>query len=308
MLASVRAAPTAPERAPPGPAGSVVDELIAERAPRLLRSAHGRWLMDHVLGPLLSYREALALAELVRPLPGRVIFRMLGELLELRTRTVGLEHLPASGPAILVANHPTGLADGIALVRALAARRQDLWFLANADALRVAPGLADLIVPVEWVATKRSRAKSRELLQSVSRVLGAGQVLVVFPAGRLSYLSWRGLAERPWQPASVGLARRFGVPIVPMRIEARNSVLFYLLSQLGRELRDITLFHELVNKRGRRFEIRLAAELEAEELVGDPAEIAARLQRFVETGLRSRELLRPEPCPPPAALLGRLGA
>lgn len=306
MLASVRIAPTAPT--PGGQAGSVIDTLIAERAPRLLASPAGRWLMGNLLGRLLSYREAVALAELVRPLPGRAIFRMLGELLELRIRVAGVEHLPASGPAILVANHPTGLADGIAVARALAERREDLWFLANADALRAAPGLGDLIVPVEWVQDRRSRAKSRELLQAVGRVLGSGQVLVVFPSGRLSYLSWRGIAERPWQAASVGLARRFGVPIVPMRIEARNSVLFYLLSQLGRELRDITLFHELVNKRGQLFAVRLAARLETAELAGDAAEVAARLQRFVETGLCRRALLQPGPCLAPAGALGRLGA
>ncbi|MCS6780115.1 MAG: 1-acyl-sn-glycerol-3-phosphate acyltransferase [Geminicoccaceae bacterium] len=293
MLSSARAAMPLLDPPADAPGRGIVDQLIAERAPRLLASPAGRWLLARVLCPLLSYREAVALAELVRPMPGRAIFRLLEELLEIRTLVSGIEHLPAIGPAILVANHPTGLADGIAVVAALRRRRDDLWFLANADALRVAPGLSELIVPVEWVQAKRSHAKTRELLAAVGRLLGEGRALVIFPSGRLSYLSWRGLAERPWQAAAVGLARRFDVPVVPMQILARNSALFYLLSQLGKELRDITLFHELLDKRGRTFELRLAAPLEAAELDGEPLEVAIRLQRFVEAGLRDRRLLLP---------------
>lgn len=198
----------------------------------------------------------------------------------------------------MVANHPTGLADGVAVAAALRHRRDDLWFLANADALRVAPGLADLIVQLEWVQAKRSRAKARQLSAAVARLLGDGHTLVIFPSGRLAYLSWRGLAERPWQAAAVSWARRFDVPIVPLRIVARNSALFYLLSQLGKELRDITLFHELIDKRRRTFALRLAPPLEPVGLQGEPLEVAARLQRFVETGLGDRRLLRPpRPCP-----------
>jgi putative hemolysin len=308
MLASVVAEPVSAGPAPEGPARDVVDALIAERAPRLVASAAGRWLLRNLLGPLLSYPEAVALAEQVRSMPGRAIFELLAARLEIRTRVVGLEHVPARGPVVLVANHPTGLADGIAVSHALAARRDDLWFLANADALRIAPGLAEIVVPVEWVHAKRSRAKSRELLSAVGRILGNGQALVVFPSGRLSYLSWRGIVERPWQAASIGLARRFAVPIVPMRIEARNSALFYLLAQLDRELRDVTLFHELINKRRRHFELRFAPRLDCHELAGEAAEVANRLQRFVETGLSNRTLLRP-PTPMAAApALGRLRA
>ncbi len=51
--------------------------------------------------------------------------------------------------------------------------------------------------------------------------------------------------------------------------------------------------------------LRLAAPLDAEELAGDAARGAARLQRFVETGLRCRSMLRPEPPIAPAVVLWR---
>lgn len=287
---------------PDPPAGApgcdIVDQLIAERAPNLVASPLGRWLLRRVLCPILSCREAVALAELVRSMPGRAIFRMLEELLEIRTRVSGLEHVPAKGPVILVGNHPTGLADGIAVAAALRGRRDDLWFLANTDALRVAPGLAELVLPVEWVQAERSRAEARELLAAVGGLLDEGRALVLFPAGRISFPSWRSLTERPRQPAAVALARRFSVPIVPMRLRARNSTLFYLFSQMSRELRDITLFHELLDERGHTFDLQLAAPLDRTETAGEPLEVAVRLQRFVERGLRDPGLLRPPPSGP----------
>lgn len=280
------------------PGRDIVDRLIAERAPNLVASPVGRRLLRRVLCPILSCREAVALAELVRSMPGRAIFPLLEELLEIRTRVSGLEHVPAKGPVILVDNHPTGLADGIAVAAALRARRDDLRFLAEADALRVAPGLAEPVVPVEWVQAERSRAEARELPAAVGRLPDEGGALVLFPAGRISCPSRRGLTERPRQPAAVGLARRFSGPIVPMRLRTRNSTLFYEFSQVSRELRDITPFDELLDERGRIFDLQLVAPLDRTETAGEPLELAVRLQRFVERSLRDRGLLRPPPSGP----------
>ena len=44
------------------------------------------------------------------------------------------------------------------------------------------------------------------------------------------------------------LARKFDLPVIPVNVRARNSVLFYLFDVLHPTLRDITLFHETLNK------------------------------------------------------------
>lgn len=44
------------------------------------------------------------------------------------------------------------------------------------------------------------------------------------------------------------LAQKFDLPIIPVHISARNSALFYLFDALHSSLRDITLFHETLNK------------------------------------------------------------
>ena len=44
------------------------------------------------------------------------------------------------------------------------------------------------------------------------------------------------------------IARRFDLPVIPLNIRARNSALFYLFDLIHPTLRDITLFHETLNK------------------------------------------------------------
>jgi putative hemolysin len=111
------------------------------------------------------------------------------------------------------------------------------------------------------------------------------------------------MTERPWQATVVALARKFRAPILPMRLVARNSALFHLFSKLSTELRDITLFHELLNKRGRLYEVQIAAPIGPDELAGDATEAVTRLQHYVEHGLRNRAVLRPTPHQAPRPLL-----
>jgi len=237
------------------PAPHIVEQLIAERAPHLIRSRV--WpRLKLILNRLLAYDAAVFLADAVRPLSGHDAFALIANHLQVDTDVDGLDHVPHSGPAIVIANHPTGLADGLAVFQALRDRRPDMCFLANADALRVIPKGEDIIIPVEWRYEKRTRAKSRQTLIDVKAAFEAGRLVVIFPSGRLAHLTWRGLTERPWESGAFMLARRNTVPIIPLRIRARNSAFFYTVSRISGELRDITLFRELLNKKRERFRLR----------------------------------------------------
>jgi putative hemolysin len=263
----------------------IVDRLIEERAPRLCEPRAGRWAMRRLLYPWLGYAAARAAVDRIQALPGRAIMELAGTEIAMQVRVLGASRLPRRGRIVIAANHPTGLADGVALWRGVSPVRDDLRFLANGDALRLAPGLVDVVIPVEWVKARRTPAGSRRVLGDLARAFRDEAALVFFPSGRLAHLRWRGLSERPWQPTVVTVARKFQAPIVPLHIRARNSWLFYALSRLSDELRDVTLFHELLNKRGRRFELTVGAPIDAASLPDDPAEATTHLQRHVETDL-----------------------
>jgi putative hemolysin len=260
----------------------IVDVLIEERAPGLFRRPATRWLMRHLLYPRLGYREAKAAIDRVQGMGGAEIMAFAGAELALEVRSLGLSRLPATGRVIIAPNHPTGLADGVAVWRALSPIREDLRILVNGDALRIAPRLAEVMIPVEWVRSRRSTAGSRRVLVEVAAAFRSEAAVVIFPSGRLAYLHWRGLKERPWLATVVTLARKFEASILPLHIRARNSWQFYALSQLSHELRDVTLFHELLNKRGRRFALTMGLPIVPDDLPKDPAEAVHVLQHHVE--------------------------
>ena len=264
----------------------IVDVLIEERA---------GWLLDHpfvwqclrqVLYPILKYDDAIRLADSVADLSGFQTFSLVSRELGMRTHVDGIENLPKDGFVFIVANHPTGIADGIAVFDALSPVRPDLCFLANRDAIRVAPGLTDMIIPVDWRPAFRTTAKTRETVHGLNNAAREKRAVVVFPSGRLAHMTMNGLRERPWLSTTVTLARRYGAPILPLHITSRNSWFYYTLALLSSELRDITVFNELLNKKGAPIGITFGPLIDPDRLP-DNVDIAIdQLQHLVEFGIR----------------------
>jgi putative hemolysin len=59
---------------------------------------------------------------------------------------------------------------------------------------------------------------------------------------------------------------------------ARNSGLFYWFAKWSTELRDMTVFHELLNKRGDRFDFVVGNLIPVEHLDGDINEVTKALE------------------------------
>jgi putative hemolysin len=271
----------------------IVDVLIAERAPKLSGSAAWplvRPLLYRLLGPLLyrllDYDKARLMADAIAPLPGRAAVDHVADLLALKVTAAGLERIPPSGRLVVVCNHPTGIADGMAVFDALKGPRPDLCFYANADAHRVSPGLDDILIPVEWVEAKRTRERLRLTLQRTREALEAERCLVIFPAGRIARRQPDGsLADPPWAPSAVSTARRYAAPVLPIHVSGPWSRLFHFFHGFSQELRDITLFHELLNKQGQAFSLTVGHPIAPEALDGDPGEVTLRLKHHVEREL-----------------------
>ncbi len=206
------------------------------------------------------------MADQIASLNGFEAFSHVARLLSLRIEAAGLEYIPKRGRLMVIANHPTGLADGVAVFDALKAHRPDLMFMANADALRVVPKGQDIIIPVEWVLEKRTRKTARDTLRGIKAAMEEERCVVIFPAGKLAQLTLSGLKDAPWQSSAASLARKFNAPVVPLHIEGRNSALYYLFCLLNDELRDITLFNELLNKAGHLFSLEFGPVIPAEQL------------------------------------------
>lgn len=270
----------------PVPAGSrqhIVDVLIAERAPRL--AASPAWpIARPLLYRLLDYRRARDMADAIAPLHGREALDYVSRLLEVKVEVRGLERIPEAGRLVIVANHPTGIADGIAAWDALRGRRPDLCFYANADAHRVVPGFSDVLIPVEWVEAKRTRERTRTTLQMTREAMEAGRALAIFPAGRLARRSPDGrLSDPPWMSSALSIARKHGAPVAPVHMTGPYSTLFHAFDRVSQELRDVTLFHELLNKRGGRFTLTVGPVIPPDRLDADAEVATLDLKAYVET-------------------------
>lgn len=263
----------------------IVDLLIEERAGRLLEHPFIWQSVRQLLYPLLKYDDAIRIADDVAGLSGFGVFAAVSEELGIRTEVQGLDNVPRENVVFVVANHPTGIADGIAVFDALSPVRPDLCFMANRDAIRIADGLADMIIPVDWRKEFRTTAKARETVQGLTRAAREKRAVVIFPSGRLAHMTARGLRERPWLSTTVTLARRYRAPILPLHIASRNSWLYYTLALLSNELRDITVFNELLNKKHARIDMTFGPPIDPGDLPEDPEIATGQLQHLVETGM-----------------------
>jgi putative hemolysin len=255
-----------------------IDPLITERAPWAAREHLAGRLSRPVLDRMLAYGRTLQLAETLDPLPATEVMNRAARMIARDVAVTGAENVPAHGSALIVANHPTGIADGLVLTRVLSARRPDAFFYANADILRVMPQLADVIAPVEWRPEKRSHAKARETMAYTRRALAQGRLGVIFPAGRLAKRRGLTLHERPWMASAASIARKFDLDVIPVHLDAHNSPLFYTFDLMHPTLRDITLFHETLNKGRTHYGVTIGAPIPAASLPEDPQAAIAALR------------------------------
>ncbi len=252
-----------------------IDPLIAERAAWLFAATPYAAVARPALMSLLGYERTLELGNLYRNWSADRIMNHIAGRLAQDVQITGLQNIPRQGPALIVANHPTGIADGIMLHHAIAPIRPDLFIYANSDILRILPQFQTLIAPVEWQANKRTRAKTRETMEFTRTAIDAGRLGVIFPAGRLAKRRGLRLYERDWMASAAMIARKFNLPVIPMNLRARNSALFYLFDILHPSLRDITLFYETLNKNRQPYRLNIGEAI-------SPSALPARSDEAIE--------------------------
>ena len=268
---------TLPARAP-----HIIDVLIAERAPKLTSSFV--WpVAKPLLYAMLDYAKARRMAEAIQPMSGAESLDYVSNLLDLQVAALFLDRIPKTGRCVVVCNHPTGIADGLAVYDAIKRVRSDAIFFANADAIRVSPRLEEVLIPVEWVESKRTREKTRATLQAAREAFEAERCVVMFPAGRLARRDKNGqLTDPPWAPTAASLARKYEAPVVPIHVAGPYSALFHTFDRFSEEMRDITLFHELLNKRGRKFQLKVGPVIGPSRLDIDAGRATYALKAYVE--------------------------
>jgi putative hemolysin len=167
-----------------------------------------------------------------------------------------LARIPAKGGLVIVANHPSGALDALALLDAVGRVRRDVRIVAN-DVLMMLEPLSGLLLPVR-VFGGRSHGES---LRAIEQAVRDGQCVIVFPAGEVSRLSPSGIRDGRWRRGFLRFARAAGAPVLPVRIHARNSALFYGASTLFKPAGTALLAREMFERRRRRIALRVGESI-----------------------------------------------
>ena len=167
-------------------------------------------------------------------------------------KTNELTRIPAYGRTVIIANHPLGALDAMALLHLLKDVRKDIKIVANSF-LAQFDNLQDIIIPVDNINGKMDK----ETVKSIYDALDAEQAVIIFPSGEVSRAKPNGVKDTPWKSGFLKIASKRQAPILPIYIKAKNSKNFYLLSMLNRSLATATLPHEMFKAKGKNIEFTI---------------------------------------------------
>lgn len=202
-----------------------------------------------------------------------------------------LARIPAQGPLLVVANHPCGALDALALLDMVGRVRRDVRVVAN-EVLALVEPLAELLLPVRVFGGVAGVAS----LRRVERALREGECVIVFPAGEVSRLGLRGVRGTHWRAGFLRFARRAAAPVLPVRVEARNSALFYGVSALWRPASTVLLAREMFARRGRPLRLHVGKPLAIAAGEGERA-VLRRVRRALDAAGRAQTTAPAGPLP-----------
>ena len=158
--------------------------------------------------------------------------------------------VPEQGPVIVFANHPFGGLEGVALTRALLAVRPDTKVLTNEMLSRI-PELAPVFFGVD-VLGKNAAQRNAVSVRAAAKHLQGNGLLLVFPAGQVSAMSWGNfhVRDRHWNSMVGRLANKYEATCVPVYVHGSNPTYFQIGGLVHKRIRTLLLPRQLSNKTG----------------------------------------------------------
>jgi putative hemolysin len=179
-----------------------------------------------------------------------------------------LGRVPATGPLLVIANHPFGGLDGLVLLSVLHRVRPDVKVLAT-SLLRALPDLRDHCVFVDTLAGRSAAFENARGVREAIRWVRSGGALGLFPAGEVAHArrSDGAVVDSAWPDSLARLVRHTGAIVLPVFFEGANSRLFTAAGRIHPLLRTALLPRELLRKRGSVVRLRIGAAVPARRLV-----------------------------------------
>jgi putative hemolysin len=155
------------------------------------------------------------------------------------------------GPVVMVANHPYGIADGIAVLALAEQLGRPFKVLINDQLLKI-PEMKPYSLPICFDETKEALAINMATRNEALRLLKEGVTIVIFPAGGVATApKGFGQAEDlPWKMFPAKLIQSAKASVLPIYFEGQNGWLFHLVSRFSLTLRLSLLIREFCQLSG----------------------------------------------------------
>lgn len=189
--------------------------------------------------------------------------------------------IPRTGGLLLVANHPFGIVDGLALGQLGMRLRGNVQIMTHSLLCQPAE-IAPHLLPIDFSGTAQARRTSAQSRRLAIELLEAGKVVAIFPAGGIATANKpvRGQAyDAEWHSFLNRLATISGVTTLPVFFSGQNSRLFQIASHLSYPLRVALIFNETRRLMGCQPGMKIGAPIPAEDLQSLPRDTVANLLR-----------------------------
>jgi putative hemolysin len=233
-----------------------VDQVVSEYYPSL----NNKRICEPVIKPILRWvLHERAFTDFARSYPHLHGIEFVEQALDYFNFSFAVsdqerENIPASGKVVIIANHPIGSLDGLALLKLVNGIRSDVKIVANDLLMSIAP-LRPCLLPVHNM-TGNSR---KQHILRITAALDNDEAVIIFPSGEVSRFGPGGIKDGRWHKGFLKIAERTKAPVLPIHIAGRNSTTFYLASMLARPLSTLMLVGEMFRQREKQVRITIGA-------------------------------------------------
>ena len=193
-----------------------------------------------------------------------------------------IKRIPKNGPLIAIANHPLGAIDGLIMLKIMLTYHPQTKLMANFLLKKIHP-IANYICAVNPFETRKAIFSSSAGIRQALTHLANGNPLAIFPAGEVSSREHKfsgPVSDKSWDLSAVKLIKKAGVPVLPVYFHARNSDMFYLMTNINTDLRTAGLPAEFIKAKNKKIYVRIGYPLsKAEQSLADDIPQYANLLR-----------------------------
>lgn len=162
------------------------------------------------------------------------------------------DRIKSEGRVVIVANHPLGGLDGLALVKLVSEIRPDVKVVVN-DFLANLSNLNSVFLPFDITFSRPQKSNFIRIKETLLKE----SAVIFFPAGKVSRFRFSGIKDDVWHKGFLHFARQTNSPILPVHITAKNSFFFYMIGAISDRLSMLLLAREIYNKKGKTIDIKV---------------------------------------------------